>query len=274
MVPPMTDESGFQLAGSAPRNYERYVSTVMTPFVQLILDETGLAPAGSVLDLACGTGFAARAAAAHVGPAGRIVGVDINEDMLAAAATAPAPAHPRIIWQRAAADALPYADATFDAVLCQQGAQFFPDLDAALAEAARVTRPGGRIAATVWASMSQSPYFQATHQAIGALAGREAADSYAAVFACTPDRLTAAFRTAGLRHTTARVVSADIALPRLADFAPGFLSALPWGRTLAEAHPDGLARAAQAICRTLAPRTAPDGTTSLPFTTTLVTGAR
>ncbi|MFG2752349.1 class I SAM-dependent methyltransferase [Streptomyces xanthophaeus] len=49
------------------------------------------------------------------------------------------------MWRQASADALPFGDGVFDAVACQQGAQYVPDLEAALGEAARVTRAGGRV---------------------------------------------------------------------------------------------------------------------------------
>src|SRR5689334_22349227 len=143
----MADEPGFQLRGSAPERYEQYLAPIMTPFVTALLDAVDLCPGDTVLDLACGTGFAARAPAAHVGPAGRVHGADVNEAMLKVAVAHHPRHYPDIEFTAAPADDLPYPDATFDAVVCQQGAQFFPDLTAALKETARVTRPEGRFAA-------------------------------------------------------------------------------------------------------------------------------
>lgn len=137
--------SGFQLAGSAPERYERFVAPIMAPFVAALLDAADLEPGRALLDVACGTGFAARAAAARVGPAGRVAGVDVNPGMLA---TAHKNAPSSIEWHQAPADDLPFPDDTFDAVVCQQGLQFFPDLQAAVTEAMRVTTGGGRVAAT------------------------------------------------------------------------------------------------------------------------------
>jgi SAM-dependent methyltransferase len=82
----MADESGFQLKGSAPERYERYAAPFMAPFVEAILDAVDLYPGAKVLDLACGTGFAAHAAAARVGPAGRVSGADVNTGMIGVAA--------------------------------------------------------------------------------------------------------------------------------------------------------------------------------------------
>ncbi|MGW9368919.1 class I SAM-dependent methyltransferase [Streptomyces xanthophaeus] len=270
----MTHTSGFQLADSSPGRYERHVAPVMVPFVEALVEAVDLVAGSSVLDLACGTGFVARCAALQVGPGGRIEGVDLNEGMLAAAAACLRKVRPEIVWRQASADALPFGDGVFDAVACQQGAQYFPDLEAALGEAARVTRAGRRVGATVWAPLDRSPYFEAQASAIGEIAGAEAAASYADAFACSAERLAQAFRTAGLRKVEAREVVIAIRLPDLADFAAGFLSALPWGQSLAEADPDGLALAGRSICRVLGDRMEADGSVTVPFTSTLVTAVR
>ncbi|MET8248360.1 methyltransferase domain-containing protein [Streptomyces sp. NPDC005202] len=271
----MADAFGYQLKGSAPERYERYVGPVMAPFVTALLDAVDLYPGATVLDLACGTGFAARAAAAQVGPAGRVFGADINAGMLRVAEAHHPRLYPDIEFTLASADNLPHPDAAFDAVVCQQGAQFFPDLHAALAETARVTRSGGRFAATVWADLSLSPYFAAQHEVIREYGGPERAESYSAAFACTADRLTSALRAAGFHDATAHEVTFGIALPPLAEFIRGHLSVLPWGQEILDAHgEDVLTAAGRALAARLADRTTPDGTATLPFTATLATAVR
>ncbi|MFI1169726.1 class I SAM-dependent methyltransferase [Streptomyces sp. NPDC020801] len=269
------DASGFQLEGSAPERYEQHVAPIMAPFVTALLDAADLYPGATVLDLACGTGFAARTAAAQVGPSGRVFGVDINEGMLRVAEARHPRMYPDIEFTRASADDLPYPDATFDAVVCQQGVQFFPDLDAALAEAARVTRPGGRFAATVWADRSLCPYFTAQYEVIQEYGGPETAESFAGVFSCPAERLTTALRAAGFKDPAAREVTYGITLPPPAEYAPDQLSVLPWGQEILEAHGEKvLAEAGHALAARLADRTAPDGTVTLPFTTIIVTAVR
>ena len=68
-----------------------------------------------------------RIAAQRVGAAGRVVGVDLNPGMIAVARSLPAPAGAPIEWLERSALDLQLPDASFDAVLCQQGLQFFPD---------------------------------------------------------------------------------------------------------------------------------------------------
>ena len=78
----MSDDSGFQLTGSGPESYERYVNVFMAPFVDAVIQRAKLAKGDAVLDVACGPGFVARAASSLVGSTGRVAGLDINAGML------------------------------------------------------------------------------------------------------------------------------------------------------------------------------------------------
>ncbi|GGZ25105.1 class I SAM-dependent methyltransferase [Streptomyces poonensis] len=270
----MTDETGFQLKGSAPERYEQYVAPIMAPFIEAVLDIVDLFPGAQVLDLACGTGFVARAAAARVGPPGHVCAVDVNEGMLRVAAARAPRWYPDIEFTQAPADALPFEEATFDVVICQQGAQFFPDLDAALKEAARVLRPGGRIALTTWAPKERSPYFDAQYRVIEEYGSPDDTAAFRRAFSCTADRLAAAFVASGLRDGTVHLVTRHVVTPPLTDWVPGLMASVPWTRSLTEAGPDLMARASRALCDLLVNHKAPDGTATLPFTTLLATATR
>jgi len=271
----MADESGFQLKGSAPERYERYAAPFMTPFVEAILDAVDLCPGAKVLDLACGTGFAARAAAARVGPSGRVSGADVNADMIATAAEHAPRMYPDIEFTVASAERLPYEDAAFDAVVCQQRVQFFPGLEEAFAEAARVTRPGGRFAATAWAAKELIPYFVAQYEAVEEYGGKELTVNYEGAFSGTPERLSTALRGAGFHEVAVRQITFGIALPPLDTYAPGQLSSTSWGQAIVDtAGEEALLRAGRAVHTRLAGHTAPDGTATLPFTANLLTGIR
>ena len=131
--------------GTAPECYERYfVPAIGAPLAAGLVDAAALKPGERVVDVACGTGIVARLAAERVGPSGSVVGVDINTGMITVArgATPPGTA---IDWYESPADALPLPDASFDAVTCQMGLQFFADQVAALREMRRVLAPGGRL---------------------------------------------------------------------------------------------------------------------------------
>jgi ubiquinone/menaquinone biosynthesis C-methylase UbiE len=95
-----------------------------------------------VLDVARGPGTVARLAAAVVGPDGRVMASDISPAMLALAAAKPVdPAWAPINYLECPVSAIDAAEDSFDAVLCQQGLQFFPDRERAVGEMLRVTRP-------------------------------------------------------------------------------------------------------------------------------------
>jgi SAM-dependent methyltransferase len=113
------------------------------------LDLAALQPGEAVLDLGSGSGTDVFCAAALVGEAGRVVGVDITDEQLAKAASlARGLAQVEIVEARI--EALPFADASFDVVLSTLGVMFAPRHRVAAAELARVVRAGGRMALCSW----------------------------------------------------------------------------------------------------------------------------
>jgi SAM-dependent methyltransferase len=132
----------------------RYLAAAATrhEIATALLDAASLAPGQRVLDLASGPGLLARAAAARAGNAGLVIASDISQGQLRCR-----PELPRVA---ADGETLPFADASFDRVLCGLGLMFFPDEDAALGEMHRVLRPGGRIALSVWAQAAEVPLIE------------------------------------------------------------------------------------------------------------------
>ena len=101
-----------------------------------------------VLDVAAGTSRVARALLRQVAFDGQVVQVDLSARMLAEGQRVCAAWPDRLTWVRAPADGLPFAASTFDAVTCLEALEFLPDARAALAECARVLRPGGVLLVT------------------------------------------------------------------------------------------------------------------------------
>ena len=134
-----------------PEQYERYtVSGLFAPLGRALLERVPLRPGQRVLDVACGTGIVARLSASRVGPTGKVFGLDLDAAMLATARACAQQEGAAIEWHEGEAGALPFDDASFDAVLCQQGLQFFPDKAAALREMRRVAAPRAMIALAVF----------------------------------------------------------------------------------------------------------------------------
>ena len=101
-----------------------------------------------VLDIATGTGLAAEAAAAAVGPSGHVVAADISPAMLERARERLG-GLPNVAFAVEDGQALTFPDGSFDAVLCNMGLMYFPDPARGLSEFHRVLRPGGRAAVSV-----------------------------------------------------------------------------------------------------------------------------
>jgi len=100
------------------------------------------------LDVATGPGWVAAQAA---GRGASVVGVDVAEAMIARARSA----HPGLEFRQADAHELPFADASFDAVVGNLAIMHLSRPERAMAEFVRVLRPGGRLVLTAWADPAQ-----------------------------------------------------------------------------------------------------------------------
>jgi SAM-dependent methyltransferase len=130
-----------------------------------------------VIDVACGTGVLTREVARRVGRSGFVAGVDANPGMLAVAARTA----PEIEWRHASAEALPYDDNFFDAVVCQFGLMFF-NQQAALREMMRVLKPSGHLTAAVWDTLEHTPAYATLVSLLDRHAGPRAANALRAPF--------------------------------------------------------------------------------------------
>lgn len=155
---------------------ELLVPPLFGPWAEALVARLAPPPGSRALDVATGPGTVARALAAAIGPGGQVAGCDISPSMVARAGSKdPVPNGAPIAYTVAPAAALPYPDASFRSVTCQQGLQFFPDAAAALTEMRRVLVPGGRLAASVWCPPEECPVFDAFRQALAQAAQPELA---------------------------------------------------------------------------------------------------
>lgn len=158
---------------------QRFVPALFAPWAATVARSAGVEPGHSVLDVACGTGALACAVAPIAGSEGRVVGLDVNPEMLAVARSKPAP----VEWIEGRAEALPFDDASFDRVVSQFGLMFFDDPGKALAEMMRVLRPGGRMAVAVCDAVERSPGYAAVAGLLDRLFGTEIGDAFRRPFA-------------------------------------------------------------------------------------------
>jgi len=155
-----------------------FVPALFQQWSPRVLDAADVQPGDRVLDVACGTGILAREATRRVGASGAVVGLDLAEGMLSVAEQLA----PEIDWQQGSAEALPFPDESFDAVVSQFGLMFFADRVKALREMLRVLVSGGRLAIAVWDSLSRIPAVAKEVAVLERVAGSEAADALRAPF--------------------------------------------------------------------------------------------
>ena len=139
-------EPSLQSQIDAARAYESImVPALFQEWAEPLLDAAMVQADQRVLDVACGTGVLARAASERVGPGGAVAGLDPSRGMLAVAGELSS----AVEWHSGAAEAAPFPDRSFDAVVCQFGLMFFDDRAAAIREMLRVLKPGGALALAV-----------------------------------------------------------------------------------------------------------------------------
>jgi SAM-dependent methyltransferase len=181
---------------AAARSYEQVlVPALFAEWPPRVIEAAAVGPGMRVLDVACGTGILAREAASQVGADGHVIGVDPGPGMLAVAQELA----PDIDWREGIAEALPFDDDSFDAVVSQFGFMFFADKPQAAKEMLRVLKPGGRLAVAVWDTLDRNPAYADEVRLLEHLAGRPAADCVRAPFALgEPTALRAPFGVADI----------------------------------------------------------------------------
>lgn len=137
--------------------HRRFVPTLFGQFPPKVLDALDIGPLDDVLDVGCGTGIVAAAARHRVADSARVIGLDPNPAMLAVAEQETVGP---VEWIPGTAESLPLDDDSVDVVVSQFALMFFADPDAAMAEAARVLRPGGRVGVVTWTALPSSPGFE------------------------------------------------------------------------------------------------------------------
>lgn len=153
-------------AGSIPQLYEAYlVPLIFEPYAKDLAARVAARRPARILEIAAGTGVLTRAMASALPAASSIVATDLNQPMIdhAAAIGTQRP----VEWRQADAVRLPFEDGTFDAVVCQFGAMFFPDRPAAFSEARRVLRRQGTLIFNVWDRIEENEFADAVTTALG-----------------------------------------------------------------------------------------------------------
>jgi demethylmenaquinone methyltransferase/2-methoxy-6-polyprenyl-1,4-benzoquinol methylase len=190
------------------------------------VERAGLSPGDAALDVCCGTGDLAFELARAVGPSGRVDACDFSERMLELARRkqqerrAADPSLAPVEFRGADALELPYDDSSFDAATVGFGVRNLADLEAGLAELARVLRPGGRLVILEITQPQRPPlstffqlWFDRAVPMLGTLAGDRDAYSYLPDSVRSfplPDRLAGMIDAAGFERVRWLVLAGGI----------------------------------------------------------------
>lgn len=225
----MRASTEWQIAGSAAELYQSILTpTILGPFARALVECADLQAGEQIVDVGCGTGAAARYAAELVGGTGYVIAVDINEDMLEVARSLPPVIGAAIDWRVANVGQLSLPDRSTDVVLCAQVLQFLPNKEMALSEMVRITKPGGRMAMSVWCDISDNPYFNVLVGAMSKYVGMETAVGLQSAFTFTNiGEIYSLFVKAGLVQIEMQVARLDLPLPPLREFVPRHIGATP-----------------------------------------------
>jgi SAM-dependent methyltransferase len=215
--------------------YEAYVGRWSRLVAGLFVGWVDLPPGRRWLDVGCGTGALTTAVLSGAEPA-EVVGVDPSDGFLGTARASIA--DPRARFRTADARSLPFPDATFDAVVSGLALNFVPDPARAAAEAARVTAPGGVVAAYVWDYAEGMAMLRHFWDAATALDPAAAGLAEGLRFPlCRPQPLHDLWAGAGLGQVEVRAIDAPTVFADFDDFwrpflggqgpAPGYVMSLP-----------------------------------------------
>ena len=164
-----------------------WVPVVFRPWATRLLEEHPQWKGQRGLDIATGTGIVARLLADQVGPEGKVIGTDINDEMLSVAKERCAGLAPPVTFVKSPAHPLEISSDAVDVVVCQQGFQFFPDRRAAAGEMYRVLREGGRVVVSTWRSVEECPFVGVICRALNAIEESGMADTMRIPFDFLPE---------------------------------------------------------------------------------------
>lgn len=220
----MADDSA-AFVGDVPHFYDEGLGPVLfAPMAEVLALRVREHRPTRVLEIAAGTGISS-ASLARALPDADLVVTDLNEPMLSiAAGKLPGSA----TLQVADAQELPFADGSFDAVVCQFGVMFLPDLDTGLAQARRVTRDGGVFVLSVWDHPRFNRYAQSAHRIVVEMFPDDTPPFYEVPYACADvEALRLALHAVGFEHVRAEVVPHSSRVERWEDFVDGFTRGNP-----------------------------------------------
>lgn len=221
-------EKNAAFVGTVPENYDRYLGPMLfEPYAADMAKRLPQRDGISVLETACGTGIVTARLREHLPSGARLVATDLNEGMINSAQAKRNAAG--VEWQVADMLALPFADGTFDFVVCQFGVMFVPDKIAAMRETLRVLKPGGTFLFNVWDNLAANDQSRVANATIVSLTEPEPVR----FFETTPfgwsnaEQMRGFVEAGGFRDIKVTPVEFDCVSPTAMDAAKGLVQGTP-----------------------------------------------
>ncbi|HJR96416.1 MAG TPA: methyltransferase domain-containing protein [Actinomycetota bacterium] len=256
----MSATETFRISIEQAEAYEtQFVPALFEEWAGRLVSAAGVSPGHRVLDIACGTGIVARTAAGVVGDGENVVGLDLNEAMLTVARRV----RPDLAWRQGDAARLPFPDRSFDVVLCQSGLMFFPDVEQALREMARVLVDDGRVGIQVWDRRQAQPAYSPFIDVAARHAGPDAIDLLSTYFVRGDlEELRSSLAATGLEPTSIRTEQSTLSFGSIEEMVTTEVRATPLGERLSDDALRGIIEEARTV---LDPFRAGSGTLEIPI---------
>lgn len=244
--------------GSIPALYDQYLGPmIFAPYANDLASRLADMQHGRILETAAGTGVVTRTLVSSLPESVSIVATDLNQPMLDhASSQLPST---RVTWRQADAQALPFPDGEFDAVVCQFGVMFFPDKQRAFSEAYRVLKPSGRFLFNVWDRIEENEFADIAVKSVATLFP----DNPPMFLARTPHghydtaALETQLRAVGFGAVTAETVTRESQAPNALSVAVGYCQGTPMRNEIEAQDPDRLAEATDIVAAAIAKQFGP-----------------
>ena len=196
--------------------HQALIEQMYTPLSLALIEEARIGPKQAVLDVGGGSGEPSLTIAPVVGNSGSVTYTDPTAGMVRAAQEeAVRRGLTNIQFHQCPVEQLPFADASFDAVVARLSAMFFPDVLAGIRETLRVVKPHGVVSFLVWADKDVNPFFTVVSEILDRFVQPEVLDEDApAAFRFSRSgKLAKLLQEAGATSVTERVFAFSIEAP-------------------------------------------------------------
>lgn len=265
----MSETEAWQVSDDAAVVYEKkFVPALFGSWPPSVVDAVGVSLGNHVLDVACGTGVLAREASKRIGPEGSVIGLDLNEGMLAVARRV----RPDIDWRQGDAAAMPFENGQFDVVVSQFALMYFPERVAVLKEMWRVLKSGGRLGVASWASFDKAEGYRVLTEIAERRTNAEAAAILRAPFVLgDEEELLGLYHAAGIENVQLDTGEDFVRFPSIEEFVSVEVKGTPLDNQLSATEYEALLDEAKVG---LAAFQKDDGSVAMPIAAHIVTARK